>query len=84
MQPIRVSIEGWVKAVLESWPLQLVVIADNERVDAVLAEGAAISRGGVEAPPHELLPRCRVRLVGQMTARAPHLTMTVDRVELLD
>ena len=79
-----VSVEGWVTAVLESWPLQLVVDADGKRVDAVLTEGAAISRGGAAAPPSELLPRCRVRLVGQMTARAPHHTMTVHRVELLD
>lgn len=79
---MRVTIEGRVLSVMESWPLQLIVASGGERVAVVLTESTTITRDGKPAKAHDLLPQSTVRVGGVQTARSPR-AITADGIELL-
>jgi len=59
-----VTIQGTIGAVMETWPLQLTVVAGAERHSVTLSEATVIRRAGRPADPSALAPGLRVTVRG--------------------
>jgi hypothetical protein len=58
-------IDGVVRGVMESFPLQLQVESDGRIRQVALGDGTRVSRDGAEVDPGTIMPGDRVRISGQ-------------------
>jgi hypothetical protein len=61
------SIEGTIRSVMESWPLQLVVETATGRWQVALRDDTTIARNGEPADAHQIVPGVRVRIEGDVS-----------------
>jgi hypothetical protein len=64
-------VEGKIRHVMESWPLQLVVDTPAGRLDVSLSEDTAVIKEGLSIGPNELSPGKSVRLLGRSNPERP-------------
>lgn len=69
------------EAVMESWPLQLRLRTDHDRVEVALDEGTIVERAGRTVDPGTLRPGQRVRIELDPSISAGR---TARRVTILD
>jgi hypothetical protein len=74
------SIEGTIRSVMESWPLQLVVDTETGRWQVALRDDTAITRYGEPADAHQIAPGVRVRVEGDVSGAN---ALSVVALELL-
>ncbi|MCS6779172.1 MAG: hypothetical protein NZ555_05680 [Geminicoccaceae bacterium] len=74
-------LDAVLEAVMESWPLQLRLRTDHERLEVVLDENAIVERASRRVEPGTLRPGQRVRIELASTIGAGR---TARRVTILD
>lgn len=74
------ELEGEVLHVMETWPLQLVVVAADGRYDVRLLETTRVVRKNREVRPGELRPKVRISISGMRTGTA----IVAQYIKILD
>ena len=77
------EIRGVIASVMESWPLQLSITSDSERVSIALTENTEIGQGGRRVPAGDLRVGQFVRIEGKITSQDP-AAVTAYRLEILN
>lgn len=75
-----VSIEGTILEVMESWPLQLVVDAEQDRFQVALKEDTQVLEDSERVDPGRFRPGLRVRVEGARTGAS---ALRADTVHIL-
>ena len=76
-------IEGTIMAVMETWPLQLVVDANGRRYDLRLTEQTTVVRRGRTVGQRGLRPGLRIRFTGEKGAAPGGAALLVRHIEVL-
>lgn len=64
--PTMITVTGEITEVMESWPLQLVVMGEADQYDVALESDTSIYRGSEVIPAGQLSPGFQVRIQGVM------------------
>jgi len=79
----RMTIDGQIVNVMETWPLQLTVQSGLSRYYVRLTEETKVSRGAQDVGPGQLRPSTRVRIIGQGSGDES-TGLTATSIEILD
>jgi hypothetical protein len=76
-----VTITGEITEIMESWPLQLVVVAQSQTYDVALAAETDIRQGEERVSANQLSPGQRVRITGAIAS--PGQGLVAQTIEIL-
>lgn len=76
-----VTITGEITEVMESWPLQLVVVVQSQQYDVALEADTSITQHGQDVTAGDLSPGQRVRITG--TSASPGGGLIAQTIEIL-
>ncbi len=72
------TVEGIITEIMETWPLQLVVMGEDQRYDVALVDSTTIRRGNTLVDAAQLHNNQRVRIVGQRYTGNAITALTLD------
>lgn len=78
----RRTVRGVIESIQESWPLQLIVQAGQERVAVALTDNTVVVHAGLPSDTSALRVTQRVAVEGVVSSVAPP-AMVAERIEIL-
>lgn len=75
------TLDGTIEVVMETWPLQLVVVTGRGRYHVALKPTTKVTRAGLLVPIGQLAPQQAIRVTGDVSAY-DDMALNADLVEL--